>query len=85
MVGQRHGQPLFDEIATLDGSAGEQRLQEISRELEQKYNYDENEADRVVMCVELEARQAGKVVWHQSYNLDSHGNKQGQAMARLVS
>jgi saccharopine dehydrogenase (NADP+, L-glutamate forming) len=30
-------------------------------------------------------RQAGKVVGHQSYHLDSHGNKRGQAMARLVS
>ncbi len=78
-------QPLFDEIATLEGDSGEARLLEISQELEQKYLYHENEADRVVMCVELEVRQAGKVVWHQSYHLDSHGNKRGQAMARLVS
>ena len=78
-------QPLFDEIAMLKGSDGEQRLLDISRELEQKYLYDENEADRVVMCVELEVRQAGKVIWHQSYHLDSKGNAQGQAMARLVS
>ncbi len=78
-------QPLFDEIAQLEGESGEERLQEISRELEQKYLYDENEADRVVMCVELEVRQAGKVIWHQSYHLDSQGNEQGQAMARLVS
>jgi saccharopine dehydrogenase-like NADP-dependent oxidoreductase len=78
-------QSLFDEIATLEGSSGDERLQEISRELEQKYLYDEDEADRVVMSVELEVRQAGKVVWHQSYHLDSQGNAQGQAMARLVS
>jgi saccharopine dehydrogenase (NADP+, L-glutamate forming) len=78
-------QPLFDEIATLEGSSGEQRLLEISQELEQKYLYDENEADRVVMCVELEVRQDDKVIWHQSYHLDSQGNEQGQAMARLVS
>jgi len=78
-------QPLFDEIATLEGSNGEQRLLEISQELEQKYGYDEGEADRVVMCVELEVRRAGKVVWHQSYHLDSQGNEQGPAMARLVS
>jgi len=78
-------QPLFDEIATLEGSSGDARLLEISQELEQKYLYEENEADRVVMCVELEVRQAGKVVWHQSYHLDSQGNTQGQAMARLVS
>jgi len=78
-------QPLFDELATLDGASGEQRLQEISRDLEQKYSYDQDEADRVVMCVELEIRRAGKVIWHQSYHLDSQGNEQGQAMARLVS
>jgi saccharopine dehydrogenase (NADP+, L-glutamate forming) len=78
-------QSLFDEIATLEGDNQEQRLKEISSELEQKYSYDTNEADRVVMCVELEARKAGKVIWHQSYHLDSQGNEQGQAMARLVS
>lgn len=78
-------QPLFDEIATLEGNSGEERLLEISQDLEQKYLYGENEPDRVVMCVELEVRQAGKVVWHQSYHLDSKGNAQGQAMARLVS
>jgi len=78
-------QSLFDEISTLEGSSGEARLLEISQELEQKYLYDESEADRVVMCVELEVRQAGKIVWHQSYHLDSQGNAQGQAMARLVS
>lgn len=78
-------QPLFDEIATLEGESGEARLLAISQELEQKYLYDEDEADRVVMCVELEVREADKVVWHQSYYLDSQGNEQGQAMARLVS
>ncbi|PKG85633.1 saccharopine dehydrogenase [Colwellia sp. 75C3] len=78
-------QPLFDEIATLEGASGDARLLEISKDLEQKYLYGENEPDRVVMCVELEARKEGKVVWHQSYHLDSKGNAQGQAMARLVS
>jgi saccharopine dehydrogenase (NADP+, L-glutamate forming) len=78
-------QPLFDEIANLEGTSGEQRLQHISQELTQKYSYEAREADRVVMCVELEIRRAGKVIWHQGYHLDSQGNAQGQAMARLVS
>lgn len=78
-------QPLFDEIAQLSGDKGEQRLQDLSEELEVKYSYAENEADRVVMCVELEIRSAGKVIWHQSYHLDSNGDERGQAMARLVS
>ncbi|MCO4797985.1 MAG: saccharopine dehydrogenase NADP-binding domain-containing protein [Colwelliaceae bacterium] len=83
-------QPLFDEIAELSDNKdsnqqGEQRLKALSQELEQKYSYQEGEADRVVMCVELEIRQAGKVIWHQGYHLDSQGNYRGQAMARLVS
>ena len=77
--------PLFDEIENLDSVNGEQRLQAISKELEDKYSYQQGEADRVVMCVELEVQQAGKVVWHKSYHLDSQGNEDGQAMARLVS
>lgn len=78
-------QPLFDEIADLSGDKGEQRLQVLSEELEAKYSYAEGEADRVVMCVELEIRSAGKVIWHKSYHLDSKGDERGQAMARLVS
>jgi saccharopine dehydrogenase (NADP+, L-glutamate forming) len=78
-------QPLFDEIATLEGASGEARLLEISQNLEKKYLYGENEPDRVVMCVELEVRKEDKVVWHQNYHLDSNGTEKGQAMARLVS
>lgn len=78
-------QPLFDEIATLEGDSGDARLLEISQDLEKKHLYGENEPDRVVMCVELEVRKEDRVVWHQSYHLDSQGNKKGQAMARLVS
>lgn len=78
-------QQLFDEIATLTGEEGEQRLCALSEELEAKYSYQGGEPDRVVMCVELEIRQAGKAVWHQGYYLDSEGDKRGQAMARLVS
>lgn len=83
-------QYLFDEIAqmTTDGTSAEeveQRLTTISQTLEQKYCYEDNEADRVVLSVELVAKHDGKDVWHQSYLLDACGNAQGQAMARLVS
>ncbi|WNC73223.1 saccharopine dehydrogenase NADP-binding domain-containing protein [Thalassotalea psychrophila] len=78
-------QYLFDEIGQLSAGESEQRLTAISQELEQKYSYDKDEADRVVLCVELEAKNAEGKVWHQSYLLDSSGNKSGQAMARLVS
>ena len=78
-------QYLFDEVATLEGEEGMQRLSAISRELENQYSYDEGEADRVVLSVELEAKQGDKTVWHQTYFMDAHGNQDGAAMARLVS
>lgn len=78
-------QYLFDEVGTLKGKDGLARLTEISNELEQKYSYDEGEPDRVVLSVELEAKQNGETVWHQTYFMDSQGNGKGQAMARLVS
>ena len=83
-------QYLFDDIAkmTSDGTSAEeieQRLTTISKALEQKYSYNDNEADRVVLSVELVAKRNNKDVWHQSYLLDACGNKSGQAMARLVS
>ncbi|WP_105254499.1 saccharopine dehydrogenase family protein [Pseudoalteromonas sp. T1lg75] len=78
-------QGLFDEIGGLSGPQGDARLSEISAELERNYSYEANEADRVVMCVELEVKREGRTVWHQSYQIDAHGNDKGQAMARLVS
>jgi len=78
-------QSLFDELDTLSGESGDARLVELSNQLEQKYSYDAGEPDRVVMCVELEVRRDNQAIWHQSYFIDSAGNGQGQAMARLVS
>jgi saccharopine dehydrogenase-like NADP-dependent oxidoreductase len=78
-------QGVFDEVATLSGESGDARLQEISQDLESKYSYDKGEADRVVLCVELEVRKDDKTVWHQSYQLDSQGNATGHSMGRLVS
>lgn len=83
-------QSIFDEIAQMSADNKpadevEQRLTEISQQLEKQYCYDDAEPDRVVLNVDLMAKQASKVVWHQSYLLDAAGNSQGQAMARLVS
>jgi len=39
----------------------------------------------VVLCVALEARRDGGVVYHKTYALDAFGNEQGSAMAQLVS
>lgn len=76
---------IFQEIETLKDEAGDQRLQQMSDELWQTQAYDEGEPDRVVLCVELEARKNDQPVWHQSYCIDALGNENGTAMARLVS
>ncbi|MEH6824413.1 MAG: saccharopine dehydrogenase family protein [Motiliproteus sp.] len=83
-------QSIFEQVAKLSqdhisSDAAEQQLKQISKELEQKYSYQKNEPDRVVLSVELEAKKAGKSVWHRSFLIDASGNDQGQAMARLVS
>lgn len=76
---------IFDEVESLEGPAGDKRLQELSNELGLKYAYAAGEPDRVVLCVELEVRDDNKTIWHQSYAVDAAGNDQGTAMARLVS
>ena len=76
---------IFNEIESLKGEAGEQRLKEMSDELWQTQSYDPGEPDRVVLCVELEARKNDRPVWHQGYSIDALGNEKGTAMARLVS
>lgn len=77
---------LFKEIETLSGSDGDARLKQISDELLAQHSYDENEPDRVVLCVSLKAEDAsGEAVYHKTYSLDAHGNEHGSAMAQLVS
>ena len=83
-------QPLFDEIAELTSNGTpeeeiEARLNVISKELEEQYSYDDGEADRVVLSVELEAKAADNTVWKGNYLIDESGNDKGAAMARLVS
>ncbi|MEP3198309.1 MAG: saccharopine dehydrogenase C-terminal domain-containing protein [Lentilitoribacter sp.] len=77
---------LFKEIETLSGSEGDVRLKQISDKLLEQHSYDENEADRVVLCVSLRAENSsGETVYHKTYSLDAHGNDKGSAMAQLVS
>lgn len=78
---------IFAEIDTLQGAEGDARLQAMSDELWHTQSYDPGEPDRVVLCVELEARPAAndQAIWHQSYVIDACGNDKGNAMARLVS
>lgn len=77
---------LFEEIETLSGAEGDARLKQISDELLEQHSYDENEPDRVVLCVSLKAENgSGETVFHKTYSLDAHGNENGSAMAQLVS
>lgn len=83
-------QYLFDQVAEitesdLDEQEKEEKLAQISQQLEEKYSYNEDEPDRVVLAVELTAKKGDEVVWKQSYFMDEAGNENGQAMARLVS
>lgn len=78
---------LFTQVDTLTGEEGMAKLAAISDELWDKYQYDEGEADRVVLSVELEVKDPSgeKTLFKQAYGIDEIGNERGSAMARLVS
>ena len=77
--------PVFAEIETLDGPAGDARLREMAKGFWRDNAYAEGELDRVVLFVSLKAEKAGKAVWHQTWALDAWGDARGTAMSRLVS
>ncbi|WP_204112825.1 saccharopine dehydrogenase family protein [Shimia biformata] len=77
--------PVFREIETLQGAAGDARLREMSDQFWAENAYDDGEPDRVVLCVGLKAEKDGTEVWHKTYVMDAWGDKRGTAMARLVS
>ena len=63
----------------------EKKIKTKSGELWSKYQYNENEKDRVVLSVQLEATKDEKVIWSSSYELDEIGSGENSAMAKLVS
>ena len=77
--------PVFQEIETLSGPSGDQRLAEMSDEFWDKNAYDLDEPDRVVLCVSLKVERDGTPVWHKTYVMDAWGENGITAMARLVS
>lgn len=77
--------PVFREIETLEGPSGDARLKEMSDQFWAQNAYDEEEPDRVVLCVGLKAEKDGRPVWHKTYVMDAWGDARGTAMARLVS
>ena len=76
---------IFTEIETLSGPEGEARLKEMSDQFWKEHSFEEGEADRVVLCVELEAEKDGETRYHKTYVMDAWGDERGNAMARLVS
>ena len=76
---------VFAEIETLQGAAGEARLQQMSDTFWAENAYAEGEPDRVILCVALKAEHDGVPVYHKSYVMDAWGDARGTAMARLVS
>ena len=72
---------IFAEV----GTASDDRLAEMAAELLEKNAYGPDEADRVVLCVDLLAEKEGRPVWHKTYVMDAWGDARGTAMARLVS
>ena len=50
-----------------------------------KYQYKENEEDRVVLWVNLKAEKDNNCLWSKTYYLDERGSGENTAMAKLVS
>jgi len=76
---------IFDTVESCDTPAEQNQLANLSNELWEQYAYAPDEADRVVLHVDLEVKDGGKRLWHGAYALDERGNASGSAMARLVS
>lgn len=76
---------VFREIETLSGPEGDARLKEMSDQFWAENAYEDDEPDRVVMCVSLKVERDGETLWHETYTMDAWGDERGTAMARLVS
>jgi saccharopine dehydrogenase (NADP+, L-glutamate forming) len=72
---------IFAEVGTADDAL----LTEMADDLLARNAYGPDEADRVVLCVDLLAEKNGTPVWHKTYVMDAWGDARGTAMARLVS
>lgn len=77
--------PVFREIETLSGPAGDARLAAMADEFLKENAYAPGEPDRVILFVSLKAERDGKVVFHETWAMDAWGDERGTAMGRLVS
>ena len=78
---------IFSLVESAQGAGATAKLTAKSDELWQQHAFKEGEQDRVVLHVELQAKDPDtkQCIWRQSYAMDAFGNDQGSAMARLVS
>lgn len=76
--------PVFAALEDDAPGAGD-RLATLADRLWHENAYGPGEPDRVVLHVALQAKHAGRTVWHKSWALDATGDARGSAMARLVS
>ena len=77
--------PVFREIETLEGPAGDARLAEMAAAFVRDNSYAPGEPDRVILFVSLNAEREGRIVFHETWAMDAWGDARGSAMARLVS
>jgi saccharopine dehydrogenase (NADP+, L-glutamate forming) len=80
-------QDIFSLVESAEGADGDADLAAKSDELWQQHAFKEGEQDRVVLYVELLAKNpdTNQCIWRESYSIDAFGNDKGSAMARLVS
>jgi saccharopine dehydrogenase (NADP+, L-glutamate forming) len=76
---------IFEQLQSLDRADAEDRLKNLSDRLWDQYAYAEDEPDRVVLCVELEAASPDGACFHEASVIDAIGRPGSSAMARLVS
>ena len=81
---------IFSLVESADGANSadsEAKFKSKSDQLWQQHAFKDGEKDRVVLYVELLAKDENthEYIWRQSYSMDAYGNENGSAMARLVS
>ena len=75
---------IFDTLENKPDDLDE-KIKNKSDELWNLYKYKENEEDRVILWVKLDAKKDDKNIWSKSYYLDEKGSGEDTAMAKLVS
>ena len=71
--------------AKINIESDQEELEKLSNMLWEKYSYEENEKDRVVLNVSLKASKNNACIFDRSFLMDAWGNENSTAMARLVS